>query len=149
MQKTIILLSILFSINIACEDDLSLTKDARENLKGIWYVSEESNSFGQKTYESEIKIDNITEDKILIYNFFELGKGLSANAYLDGNNISIPKQTIDDIEIEGKGELNKDQTAIYFDYNVDLGLGDGVEAVTAHYSQSPVVKLLKPEIAIK
>ncbi len=141
MMKRIKKVSLIFfsllsfcSINSCTQDDLG---DSRDNLVKTWRCQEQSELFGVQYYDVEISKSDSDELQILMYNFFDRKKDVLAN--LDGNALSIPKQTVDGWDIEGSGEISADLSKISWTFTADDGTG--VQNISAYFTEKSPVAL--------
>lgn len=97
--------ALLAGITLAagCTDNnTSPTGDDRDLFTGTWTCVEQSKLNGTTTFAINITKAG-TGDNISIQNFYDLGSGYQATAFIAGNSITIPLQTISGISMQGTG----------------------------------------------
>lgn len=136
-QKSIPLLLFLLLFVISCEtpEDILSSKDIAAELEGQWIVNEQSSEF-KKTldfYYVQIYLNSSDSTQVFIENFYDLGNSIVALAKVNGTEINLPSQTLDDgSTIHGNGTISSDYQQIIWVYYVDLGTGVTNE-VNANY----------------
>ena len=97
-----ILLTGLTLAAIGCKKDAK-TPD-RDKFLGTYSVAQDCS--GQaNTYDITIAVSSASEDAVVINNFYNLGiNGL--NATVNGDNITIPSQVINNITFTGNGSIS-------------------------------------------
>ncbi|MBS4014291.1 MAG: hypothetical protein KGZ97_11125 [Bacteroidetes bacterium] len=123
-MKNILLIfgiSLLFSLS-SCEiEDVN----ARNKFLGTWKVSELSSYYGPPpmTYNVNISASNDDVDEIIISNFFNMGSSEKVYAYVSGNSVTIPSQTIcdDSITVSGSGSFRSSSNDISLSYSTNDG----------------------------
>lgn len=94
----ILLLAIAFA---ACE---KTEIDNRRQFRGTWDVEEYSHKLGYSYYQARISLEEFSEERILIENFY--GAGLEVTAIVTGSKMFIPQQTIGIFEVDGYGAFS-------------------------------------------
>lgn len=122
----ILLLAILVIAITGCEiyplEDPSA--DERDQLTGMWTCTEYSEENNAFTYPVNIKKDPGDENKIILENFGFIGfDEKPPYGVLNGNGISLPKQTVCDdasITISGNATFFNNKT-INWEYQIEIG----------------------------
>jgi hypothetical protein len=120
----------------ACSDDgndpTSPTNDNRDDFVGLWSVTEESKIFGLSVYESEIIKNSSIASNIAIDNLYNLGIEVVTQAAVNGNQLSIPQQTITGQVLSGSGQL-LDKNTLEFNFTADDG--SNIDTVSCTYKR--------------
>lgn len=116
-----------------------LPEDEPNTLEGSWSCTETSTIFmnimkGTSIYPVYIAQDILDDNTYYIDNFYQLGEGYEVKVVLNGNTITLARQTVDDIVFEGTGIVNPDFDVINLTYTADDG-GGQTDQVTAEYSR--------------
>ncbi len=135
----VILSLALFSFT--CEDD-PIVEDNREEIIGAWTVVENSDAYGELSYQVYIAKDPSLTDGLKIENFQDLGNHIIAEARMIDYNITIPEQNLkENIVLKGSGSITTDYSSISLTYQVDEGDGHGFKNFTAELTEyTPPVK---------
>jgi hypothetical protein len=112
----LVALIVLFSIS-SCElEDLN----ARDKFLGTWRVSELSSLYEPPPMIYTVNIISSVDDpdEVIISNFFNMGPAEKVYAFVSGNNITIPNQTICDgsITVSGSGVYKTSSNEINMTY---------------------------------
>jgi len=127
-NKYIIIFFLFLFFSNCATDDLG---DPRDSLLGTWTCQEESQLFGEQSYDVEISKSDTAEFQIFMYNFFD--RKMDVLAELDGSSLSIPAQIVDNWEIKGSGEISEDSKVITWHFTANDGGDD--EDFTAYFTQ--------------
>ncbi len=106
----------------SCEEEIidDPNIDEREKFLGDWETTEtstlEPNSF---TFNMVIEPD-VNSSQIRLYNIYYLGLDVYANALVTGSSFTIPQQNVNNMIIEGYGEMIT-ETRIEMEYTVNDG----------------------------
>ncbi len=100
------------------DDELLNPADPREAIEGVWQCDENSASFQHQVYEVTISKSFADSTQVLINNFFGLGLWVEAKANLQGSQLVIPNQTIENYSVSGTGTINSDKSQISLQYFV-------------------------------
>ncbi|MGM0647361.1 MAG: hypothetical protein ACQESZ_03120 [Bacteroidota bacterium] len=126
IKKTTLLLVMLSALAFlfqACDeiiDDDDPTVDPREKFLGQWETTETSTLYPQPiTFMMDIQED-VNSAQIRLYNIYQLGPNMYVDAVVTGDNFTIPQQTVDNLDVEGFGQLVNDNT-IEIEYTVNDG----------------------------
>ncbi|MCF8219488.1 MAG: hypothetical protein K9I29_05590 [Bacteroidales bacterium] len=107
----------------SCEDtidDEDPTADDRDKFLGQWETTETSTLYPQPiTFQMNIEKDD-NSAQIRLYNIYQLGTDMYAYALVTGNSFTIPQQSVNDMIIEGYGEMVTDNK-IDLEYSVNDG----------------------------
>ncbi|MFH2142587.1 MAG: hypothetical protein ABIJ97_09210 [Bacteroidota bacterium] len=135
MKKLFFFLLAGLSLMISCEPDDpdDSTDDPRDKIENTWRCDENSQVFSTTTYTVDIKKDATSEDKVLIYRFYNLGAQKFLKATLNGTSLTISNQIIDDNIISGSGLIMNNFKKIQWTYYVDDGSGVSIDTVSADY----------------
>lgn len=118
----LIFVSVLF-VFTACEDivdDEDPTAEPRDKFLGQWEATETSTLYPQpNTFQVNIEKDD-NSAQIRLYNIYQLGTDMYAYALVTGNSFTIPQQTVNDMIVEGYGEMVTDNK-IDIEYSVNDG----------------------------
>jgi hypothetical protein len=127
--------SILLAVTVfSCKPiDNPETNDPRDKIIDVWNCRETSQTYGVTNYTIEISKSTTDSTKIFIDNFYQLGKGTSISAKMNGLSIIIPSQTVDGNLISGSGTIKSDYTTINLSYTSKVGTD--TDNVTAVYSK--------------
>jgi hypothetical protein len=122
----------------ACElpqDDPAASPAKR--LEGSWTVDETSSVYKSALdiYQVYIYADPVDSTRVLIENFYQLGRDMEIWANIDGNSILIPYQVEDGFRINGFGTVSANYSGINFLYTVDDGSGE-IDEVSAVFTKS-------------
>ena len=127
-NRTIIISFLLLLFSNCATDDLG---DPRDSLLGTWSCEEESQLFGNQSYDVVISKSDTDEVQIIMYNFFDRKQDVVAD--LDGSSITIPTQIVDNWEIQGSGQISEDSKVVTWTFSANDG-GDN-EDFTAYFTQ--------------
>lgn len=87
--------------------------DSRDDLVGRYEIEEYSETTERYySYNIEILKSCCDSDKVYIRNFYDVG--IEVVAEFDGYKLIIPRQYIDDYEIEGTGRLNGSEVTLSY-----------------------------------
>lgn len=91
----------------SCVDDINNPDDfdVRDDMVGSWQASEQSQLFGNSNYVVTISKHTTDSTKVYISNFYQLGSSERAYAVVEGNQLTIPLQSVSAHQIEGSGSL--------------------------------------------
>ena len=118
-------MAILTMALFSCVDESDLY-DNRELWIGSWTCSEIEGDFAPQTYPIEI-VEKVVVSEVGIKGLYNQGLSFTVIAEISGDNIVIPAQVVDNIQIAGSGSLNEEEITLYFD--ADDGSGtDNVKA---------------------
>lgn len=118
---------LLLLIVAACEDD---SRNVTGKLPGTWFCEETSSTYGKATYYVEITRTALSDNEIILDNFYHLGTGVKVNALVDLDYLEIPEQTISGFTISGTGKISEDGQKITITFTAnDQGGVDSVSAV--------------------
>ena len=102
----------LGSCQIIVYDELDY-RDGRDNLVGQYELDEYSETTEYYyTYTIEIVKSCCDINEVYIRNFYDVG--IEVIAQFDGHRLIIPRQYIDDYEIEGTGKLNGSEITLSY-----------------------------------
>jgi hypothetical protein len=107
-------------------------------LEGQWIVEEISSVLksADDFYSVTVEIYQSDSNKILIYNFYDLGDNIGIAANVNGMNLEIPKQTTSDgYTIYGSGSVSSSYKKIIWNYKVDINDGE-INEVTDTYTRN-------------
>ena len=106
--------------------------DARDNIVGNWTCDENSKISGNASYTVNISKNVASTDGIIMKNFYQLGNNTNTLATQDGNNITIPTQSVSGYSINGFGTVSG-TSSIYFNFTTNDGQKtDSVKATFHH-----------------
>jgi len=131
-------LAVLLFLAHSCElaEDLAGTDAGR--LEGDWLCEEESELFkatkGIFHYEVSILQDEDVSNRIIIFNFYQLGPYVAAEATVSGLNITLNPDVEGDFTVNGSGTISSNYKRIDWNYTVDDGSGV-LDHVTAVYTR--------------
>ncbi len=94
-------LVVLSSCTVEDPDDF----DIRDDFVGNWQASEQSQVFGNSNYSVSISKHATDSTRIYINNFYQIGSSERVVAVVDGNQLSIPTQTVNARLFVGSGSL--------------------------------------------
>jgi len=124
-KKLSLFFLLLILISSSCEKDEN--DQNADDYVGAWLSDENSKLYGSSKFEIHIK--KVTESKINIENFYNLGFNKSISAQIDGNLVSILSQIYSGNTVEGTGVMNS-ATRITLNYTVYDGADiDTVSAI--------------------
>jgi len=106
MKKLVVIFAILFGGALlwqSCTKDGDLLGggDSRDSFIGNWAVTDECS---KQTYGVDIKLDDNNSTEVIIQNFANLGRPVSA--IIAGTSITVGSQTVGDYKVSGQGKLN-------------------------------------------
>ena len=130
----VVVLFLAFSCELA--EELAGTDAGR--LEGDWNCEEESELFkatkGIYYYEVSILQDEDVSNRIIIFNFYQLGPYVAAEATVSGLNIPLHPDVEGDFTVNGSGTISSNYKRIDWNYTVDDGSGV-LDHVTAIYTR--------------
>ncbi len=106
---------------MSCPDEPAPLQTEKEIIKEIsreWtcQVDEEGVPLN---FNATISADSNNDTKILVYNFHKIGNSEKLSAIIKTDlTIEIPKQTINNQEFIGSGEISNDYTQITWEYTI-------------------------------
>ncbi len=105
MKKLIIfILPVLLLASCTKDED---EFDAREKFIGSWKCDETSTIFGTSAYTVTISKSAVAEDRVKLFNLYNLGSTIAIDATVSGNSLSIYTQTTSTGQtVNGSGNLN-------------------------------------------
>ncbi len=132
---TIALAVIFFS---SCEDPLAPgnSKDIVAQLEGAWQCEEDNSIFKSVMYPYQVYITPSDNDstEVLISNFYHLGDNVEAIASVNGNSITLSRQSMQGgYVVRGSGTISSNLKEIAWKYYIDDGSGEEDE-VNATYT---------------
>lgn len=101
-------LTILLTITGSCEDD---PPPDRDKFIGTYSVIETCCS-GDFAYDITIQASSVGEDRVTIYNLWEVDQSLSG--IVTGSNLGIPDQVLDGLTFNGAGNLSGNTLTISY-----------------------------------
>ncbi len=112
---------------VSCDDEIF----GPRSLEGTWRVTENSDAFGRQNFLAGIEYYPGDDSRIIIGNFSDLDMAAEVVANVNGLNITIPSQTVQDshsnnFRISGSGVASSNMRRINFTYGID---GDNFDAV--------------------
>ena len=111
---------------VSCVKESDLN-DNRELWIGSWTCSEIEGDFAPQTYPVEI-VERVILTEVGIKGLYNQGLSFTVIAEVSGDNLVIPTQVVDDIQIAGSGSLNDEEITLYFDAD-DGSFADEVKAI--------------------
>lgn len=104
----------------SCDDDFFSSK----SLRGTWSVFESSLTFGEQSFTVGIDYYQGDSTRISIDNFSNLGLGVEVVGNISDRFITIPSQTVRDINnnsfnVSGSGTISTNFRKIDMSYNYD------------------------------
>jgi hypothetical protein len=89
--------------------------DVRNQVIGSYNMKEYSNTYNDVVYyDLSISKSQYDPNQIILYNFY--AAGISVNAWFDGQQVTIPQQTVSGYRIEGVGTYHGN--GLTFSYSV-------------------------------
>jgi hypothetical protein len=94
---------------------LSCTKDSSPDIRDIFVATysvtetwtENSKTLTKPAYSMSVEKSSQEAGKVLLNNFADYGAGITAEATISGNNLTIPQQTLSNLKaISGTGSLS-------------------------------------------
>jgi hypothetical protein len=118
-NKVILLVFILLAI-VSCDEEIF----GPRSLEGTWRVTEESDAFGPQNFLVGIEYFPGDSSRVIIDNFSNLGLGFEVTANVSSLNITIPQQTVRDVNlnsyrISGNGNATSNLRRINWSYVID------------------------------
>ncbi len=105
-KNTLLLLLVGAFVLISCEKDtVEPTIDDRDRIVGTWSVSDQT--LTKANYVVRITKDSENSRKIVISNFHGLLD--SAFAFVSGNSIELPQQSVSEQLVMGNGNIENNQ----------------------------------------
>lgn len=89
----------------SCMEENPEDFDVRDDFVGSWQASEQSQQFGNSNYSVSISKHSSDSTKIYINNFYQIGTSERVVATVDGNQLSIPLQSVNARQFVGSGSL--------------------------------------------
>ena len=131
--KFLLLVFALFLISCDKEPAPPQTeKEIIEEISREWSCVEDEEGF-PLNFNATITNDPSDEAKFFIANFHKLGYSDKVSAVVKTDlSIEIPKQTINNQEFTGSGDISNDFTRISWDYTVENA--DGTVRITGTYT---------------
>jgi hypothetical protein len=112
MKKTIFITFLLLSITTftGCNKESS-EPDIRDSFVAIYSVTEtwteNSKTMTNPAYSMSVEKSSIDANRVLLNNFANYGSGITAEATVSGNNLTITQQTLSNLKvINGSGTLS-------------------------------------------
>ncbi len=119
-------MAVLLITAVSCVND-SQIYDTRELWIGSWTCSEIEGDFAPQAYPVEI-VERVVLKEVGIKGLYNQGLSFSVVAEISGDNIVIPTQEVEGIQVAGSGNLENEEIVLYFD--ADDGSGaDKVKAM--------------------
>ena len=115
----ITLIFILFIASCAPEETVT-PADERDNIIGTYSCEETENGTNVTTFDITVRKSTITEDGLVIDNFYNIGNQYSINAIFSNNALAIKQQNVSKFGVVGDGKYNG-SNKITFTYNVAVG----------------------------
>lgn len=110
------LVILTFFIN-ACEDlTKDLTGDSRDRITGTWDCSETGSISGTQAFEANIEKSGSDTTAVYVYNFYGLGPSDRVIARMSGRTLTVSRQTVTGIEIQGSGSVSSDYKTITWNF---------------------------------
>jgi len=112
---------------VSCDDEFF----GPRSLEGTWRVTENSDAFGRHNFLAGIEYYPGDDSRIIIGNFSNLDMAAEVVANVNGLNITIPSQTVQDshhnnFSISGSGTAASNMRRIIFAYRIDSDNYDAV-----------------------
>jgi len=126
------LLVISIGLINSCEVADDLINGRAGELEGEWAVSEDSEIVGPTTYTISISAEPGNPNGIIIDDFYNVG--ISVNATIAGNFITISTQVEGGFTVSGSGSVNSGNDEINLSYTVGDS-GGQPDNVTAVYTR--------------
>jgi len=100
----------------SCKPDNNEDADQRDKFIGTWNCAETS-SQNPNTINFSVSItkDDLTQNEILLDNFYHLGSDQKSRMIVDYSNVSMPQQTICNLNVNGSGAYtNSNISLVYY-----------------------------------
>ena len=107
----------LFLLTIpSCKPDNNDVVDQRDKFIGTWNCAETSSQNPNViNFSVTVAKDELTENEILLDNFYHLGVDQKSRLLVDYSNLSMPQQTICNLNVNGSGAFtNSKVNLIYY-----------------------------------
>jgi hypothetical protein len=119
LKLSVLVFSIITVTVSSCKKDEE--PNTLDQFFGSWTCRATSNNFGVTNYVITITEDASNNTGIKIYNFDNLGTSIFASSNTNGNNITIPQQSVLGNTVEGSGSLQS-TTKLLYTYTIDDGI---------------------------
>lgn len=129
IRQTLFLITIaIFFVACAEEDsaDPNIPGSDRDKFTGDWLCQETVSGNPSTTFTITVQKHG-SDDTLYVYNFNNIGSPFYAIWLVSGNSVTIPSQTVSQIDLSGSGFYNNSEVSL--NYNSD---GDAVSAVCTH-----------------
>ena len=126
--------AVVFGIAIAltsCKPENTGNIDVRDDFTGNWLCNETSALHSTSNYTVTISKSTADSSKILLANLYNLGNSFKTTATINGHSLSLPLQTVNNVNISGSGSLSGSTITIHFTAN-DGSDTDDVTASLTH-----------------
>jgi hypothetical protein len=136
--RSLIILASLVCFFYACNPDdpnnnPQPNDDPRDKFIGTWLCNETSHLNGNSTFSVPVSLNPNNTAQILIANFYQLGSGQKIYGIVANNNVTVPSQTLNNLNIRGSGNITNNNTRINWNYYVDDGAD--IDTCTAIYNK--------------
>ncbi len=128
---TIIALSLSAAFASCTTEENPTNFDDRDDFTGNWSCQETGSSSGTSSYTVSISKSTTDSTAILISNFYGLGNSQKAIGIVDGNSLTIPQQTVDNLNVLG-GNGTLTGSTINLNYAISSG---SIDNITATYTR--------------
>lgn len=129
MKKNILIVILVLTTLIACEEDNSYT-----SVVGTWQCIEVGTLNTPNPYFVDILRESSDSTILKIDNFYNMGYGKEIFANINGFDITV-QSNLHGFSINGTGRVSSDYESIEWEYEVDDGSGN-IDYVNANYSRN-------------
>lgn len=109
---------IFFSSCLPDDNLIPDTNDDRDKIAYRWLCEENSPSFGELYYYVDIEKDSVSENKVLLYNFYGLADESFLRASISGMKLTIINEIIEGHVVSGEGAISANYKTIDWTYEV-------------------------------
>lgn len=120
-NKLIVLIAFLGFIASCAPDengDPNVPGSDRDKFVGSWLCKETISGSSPNTFTITISKHG-DDDTLYVYNFNNLGSPFYAVWLVSGNSVTIPAQTITQIDLQGSGIYNNDKISLNYSSDMD------------------------------
>lgn len=111
----------------ACNPDENENADQREKFIGTWNCTETSSQNPNPiTFSVTITKDELTENEIMLANFYHLGEDQKSRLVVNYSQLSMPQQTVCNLNVSGTGAYTQDKV------NMTYYVNDGADIDTVN-----------------
>jgi len=112
---------LIYACNPNDTNNITPTGDPRANFVGTWSCNETSHLNGSSAFSVGITLNQNNTAQVLLSNFYQIGTSQSIYGIVANNNVTVPGQTVNTLNIRGSGNINSSHNQITWNYYVNTG----------------------------